>query len=157
MTALATPRRSGWIPWVFVGGMLLVIAVNGVLIVLALTTFTGVTEGQAYDRGLAYNDVLAENARQAALGWQGEIRRAGDGSLAVAITDRDGRPVPGTLRGLLLRPLEGTTQPLVFTADGEGRFRAALPVPQPGQWEARLVMTGPAGREFDLRRRLVLP
>ncbi|WP_419896025.1 FixH family protein [Roseomonas sp. USHLN139] len=157
MTALASDRRSSWIPWVFVGGMLLVIAVNGVLIVSALSTFTGVTEGQAYDRGLAYNDVLAENARQAALGWQGEVRLAEDGSLAVSVTDRDGRPVPGTLRGVLLRPLEATALPLAFTPQGEGRFRAALPVPKPGQWEARLVLTGPEGQEFDLRRRLVLP
>ena len=40
------PRRSAWIPWVFVGGMLLVVAVNGVLIVAAVDTFTGVTTGQ---------------------------------------------------------------------------------------------------------------
>ena len=39
------PRRSAWIPWVFVGGMLLVVAVNGVLIVAAVGTFTGVTTG----------------------------------------------------------------------------------------------------------------
>ncbi|WP_367596588.1 FixH family protein [Teichococcus deserti] len=46
---------------------------------------------------------------------------------------------------------------MAFTPQGEGRFRAALPVPRPGQWDARLVMTGPGGREFDLRRRLGLP
>jgi nitrogen fixation protein FixH len=137
--------------------MLLVVAVNGVLIVSALATFTGVTEGHAYDRGLAYNDVLAENARQAALGWQGDVRLAADGSLAVAVTDRDGRPVPGTLRGSLLRPLEKLSLPLAFTPQGEGVFRAALAAPRPGQWEARLVLTGPQGAEFDLRRRLVLP
>ena len=34
------PKRSRWIPWVFVGGMLLVVVVNGVLIFSAISTFT---------------------------------------------------------------------------------------------------------------------
>ena len=54
------PTRGRWIPWVFVGGMGLVIGVNAILVWFALTTFTGVTTPRAYDRGRTYNDVLAE-------------------------------------------------------------------------------------------------
>ena len=35
------PTRGRWIPWVFVGMMLLVFVVNGALIVSAVSTFTG--------------------------------------------------------------------------------------------------------------------
>ena len=36
------PKRSRWIPWIFVGGMLLVVAVNAVLVFASVSTFTGV-------------------------------------------------------------------------------------------------------------------
>ncbi|WBV43847.1 FixH family protein [Pseudoroseomonas cervicalis] len=149
------PRRGRWIPWVFVLAMGIVIAVNGVLIWQALTTFTGVTVGHAYDRGLAYNDVLAESARQEALGWQASLRVEGR-VLHVAIDDREGRPVPGVLRGDLERPLEGGSVKLTLLAEAPGRYRAALDLPRAGQWEARLVLTGPGGREFDIRERIVV-
>ena len=45
------PRRSRWIPAVFIGLMLLVVVVNGTMAWLALSSFTGVTTPRAYDRG----------------------------------------------------------------------------------------------------------
>jgi nitrogen fixation protein FixH len=150
------PRRSRWIPWVFVGGMLLVVAVNAVLVVAALSTFTGVTTGRSYDRGRAYNQVLEEAARQEALGWRAGITLDG-AALHVAVTDREGLPVGGRLTGTLLRPLEGTEQPLDLAAAGPGRFLAALPALQPGQWEARLTLAGPQGQRFDIRQRIRVP
>jgi nitrogen fixation protein FixH len=154
--AMHDPNRGRWIPWVFVGGMLVVVAVNMVLVYLALTTFTGVTTGQAYDRGRAYNQVLAEAARQDALGWSAHVSLEGD-VLAVKVTDREGLPVGGRLEGVLRRPLEGTELPLAFFAGEPGRFRAALALPSRGQWEARLALTGLRGERFDIRHRIVMP
>src|SRR4051794_15207153 len=62
-------RTSRFIPWIFVAGMLTVVAVNGALIYFATTTWSGMAINHAYDRGLAYNQVLAAAARQEALGW----------------------------------------------------------------------------------------
>lgn len=154
--AVMQPRRSGWIPWAFVGGMLLVVAVNAVLVFFALSTFTGLTVSGAYDRGRAYNAVLAEAARQDALGWRAELV-AEAGLLRVAVTDREGLPVPGRLDGVLRAPLEGVELPLVLVAVAPGRWQAALEAPRAGQWEARLALTGAAGGNLDIRQRLVLP
>lgn len=150
------PKRGRWIPWAFVGGMGIVVLVNLVLVYAALSTFTGVTTGQAYDRGRAYNQVLAEAARQDALGWQARVV-AEAGMLRVSVTDREGLPVAGRLSGVMLRPLEGSTVGLDFVAEGPGRFRAPLELPARGQWEARLRLAGPQGRYLDIRQRLVLP
>lgn len=151
----ARPRRSAWIPWVFVGAMALVIAVNGVLIWAALSTFTGVTVGHAYDRGLAYNDVLAESARQQSLGWRTTVRLA-DGLLTLDAEDAEARPIAGTVQGLLLRPLSGDTLPLSFVAAAPGRYIAEARPPQPGQWEARLVLSTGEGRRLDIRQRVLV-
>lgn len=151
------PGRDRWIPWTFVGGMLLVVAVNLVLVWFALTTFTGVTVGHAYDRGRTYNHVIEAAARQEALGWQTQVS-LGDGMrLSVTVTDRLGAPVPGRLDGDLLRPLEGTTLPLDFTATGPGRFVARIGPAQAGQWEARLTLLAPSGQHLDIRQRVLVP
>ena len=118
------PRRSRWIPYAFVAGMLLVIAVNAVLVYAALSTFTGVTVAKSYERGRGYNQVLAEAARQEALGWRAEVAWSG-GRLRVAVSDREGVPVAGRLDGEMLRPLEGTRRPLSLAAAGAGRWVAA--------------------------------
>jgi nitrogen fixation protein FixH len=150
------PRRGRWIPWAFVGGMAIVVAVNLVLVWFAVTTFTGVTVPRSYERGRGYDAVLAEAARQDALGWRADVTLAG-GRLAVVATDRDGRALPGRVEGLLLRPLEGTEIPLRFAPTGGGRWAAEVTPPQRGQWEARLTLFGPDETPFDIRRRFVVP
>jgi nitrogen fixation protein FixH len=148
------PRRSAWIPWVFVGGMLTVFAVNTGLVYAALSTFTGVTVGRAYERGRGYDQVLAEAARQDALGWSARVTLAEDGMLVLVAQDRDGHPLAVAVRGVLHRPLEGIDLPLDFATAGAGRWIAAVQAPRAGQWEARLTLTGPGGQPFDVRERI---
>ncbi|WP_270935983.1 FixH family protein [Falsiroseomonas oryzae] len=150
------PKRSNWIPWAFVGGMLLVVVVNLGMVYAALSTFTGVTTGKSYDRGRAYNQVLAEAARQDALGWRARVALEG-GVVLVTVADREGLPVGGRVEGVLLRPLEGAELHLDFAAAGPGRFIAFAPLPGRGQWEARLTLTGERGERFDIRERMVAP
>ncbi len=150
------PARGRWIPWVFVGMMLLVIGVNGVLITSAVRSFAGTTTGHAYDRGRAYNHILEEAERQAALGWQASVALAG-GVLSVGVADRTGRPVEGRLTGLLLRPLDGRTLPLDLTAAAPGQWSAVALPPAAGQWEARLALRDAAGRHLDIRQRVIAP
>ena len=150
------PRRSRWIPWAFAGGMGLVVVVNLVLVYFAVSTFTGVTVPRSYERGRGYDQVLAEAARQDALGWKAEVS-LGDGALRVQVSDRDGRPVYGRIQGVLLRPLEGTEIDLAFVPAGSGRWIAEAEPPRRGQWEARLTLFGPNEAAFDIRRRFVVP
>ncbi len=148
------PRRSRWIPWVFVGGMLLVLLVNVGMVVSALTTFTGVTTGRAYDKGRAYNHVLEEAARQDALGWR-SIVAVEARTLRLAVQDRAGLPVPGRVAGGLHRPMDGLQLPLVLAADAAG-WTAAVPETPAGLWEVRLTLTDAEGHRLDIRQRVVL-
>ncbi|MGK7867219.1 FixH family protein [Falsiroseomonas sp. E2-1-a20] len=151
----AQPRRSLWIPWIFVGGMLLVVVVNGGLVYAALSTFTGVTVGRSFDRGRTYNRVLETAARQDALGWEAEVRWE-HGVLLVAAVDRDGRRVAGAWEGTLVRPLEGSELPLTFRAAGNATYVADARPALSGQWEARLRLLGPGGDVLEVRRRIIV-
>lgn len=150
------PSRGRWIPWAFAGAMTVVVLVNAVLVYFAVSTFTGVTIPRSYERGRNYDTVLAEAARQDALGWKAEVTLDG-GRLTLVATDREGRPVPGRVEGVLLRPLEGTEIPLAFAPMGGGRWAAETVPPQRGQWDARLTLFGPNETPFDIRRRLTVP
>jgi len=156
MTTTPMPR-SRWIPWVFVGGFGVVIAVNAVLITAAVSTFTGTTTGGAYDRGRAYGEVLAEAERQRALGWRGTVSRR-DGAVSVDLRQADGAPLPADaiVSGRLQRPLERAALPLEFLPSAPGGWRAAAEVPAPGIWEAVLTVTR-GGDRFELRERLTFP
>lgn len=147
------PTRGRWIPWVFVGGMLVVVAVNAVMVWAALSTFSGLTTGQSYDRGRAYNQVLEEAVRQDALGWTARASLR-EGRIAFAVTDREGRAVEGVLEAHLLRPLEGTRVELGGATPRQG---FELPELRPGQWELRGRFTDAQGRHLDIRQRLILP
>lgn len=155
MSTVMQPRRSAWIPWVFVGGLLLVVAVNAVLVVTAIGSFTGLTTGKSYDKGRAYNHVLAEAARQDALGWSAAVTLS-DGVLRVAVRDRAGAPVEGRLEGVLRRPIEGTELPFEAAAAAPGAWMGPVAL-RAGQWEARLRLTAADGRHLDIRQRVIAP
>jgi nitrogen fixation protein FixH len=146
-------RKSRWIPWVFVGGMLLVVVVNGFMAFYAISTFSGLTTGQAYDRGRAYNNVLEDAARQDALGWTAVVRLDG-GRIARSVTDRAGAPVQGIVEAHLLRPIEGTRVELGTSTPQQG---FATPDLAPGQWEFRGSLTDGYGQRLDIRQRLLVP
>jgi nitrogen fixation protein FixH len=157
----AEARRSRWIPWTFVGGFGVVIAANLVLIVFALTSWSGLETEQAYQKGLAYNRTLDAISSQAARGWQGalsfEPSGSGAGRLALAITDAAGEPVDGlNVTARLIRPThEGFDTVLALPAAGSGRYEAALYLPLAGQWRVEIEASG-RGAPYTLSGRIMV-
>ena len=88
-------RAPGWCyPWIFVAGMLVVVAVNGVLFTFAIGTFSGLQTEDAYRKGIAYNDALAGAREQATRGWQAQIDHA-EARVRVRLTDATGARIEG--------------------------------------------------------------
>ncbi|WP_044560013.1 FixH family protein [Azospirillum sp. B4] len=156
MTVIELPGRPhrpkakrSLIPWIFVAGMGVVIVVNGILIYVALHSWTGIVTAKPYERGIEYNKVLEAQAQQDALGWtfDADIEPAaissgtGGGSvLTVRIASRDGAPMDDmALTGRLVRPIDMLPDvPLTFTPAGNGRYTASVTLPKHGQWDLKL-------------------
>lgn len=149
---MAAQRQSGWwYPWIFVGGMALVIAVNVVLVVLAVTTFPGLDTEDHYERGIAYNEALAGAREQTALGWSADIRYEGGGAaaasgahvgqLVVTLRDKLGNPLTGLdVDVRLVRPThDGFDTRATLIRRGDGAYASPLSLPLAGQWDAYLV------------------
>ena len=56
----ALASRSRYIPWLFVAGFAVVIAVNATMIWFAVGSFSGLYTPVPRDRGLHYNAIIAE-------------------------------------------------------------------------------------------------
>ncbi|NJO36865.1 MAG: hypothetical protein HC871_03600, partial [Rhizobiales bacterium] len=89
-------RTGSWIPWIFVGLFLVVLAANCTMITIAVSTFNGLKTPRAYEKGLAYNDTLRAAAEQRDLGWQASLdvssTSTGRVTLALDLADRMGAP-----------------------------------------------------------------
>ncbi|MFO1060345.1 MAG: FixH family protein [Dongiaceae bacterium] len=132
--------RPDWlIPWLFVGGMLLVILVNGALVYFAISSFSGLATNDAYDKGLTFNRTIAAVEAQAARGWRVDVSTRVTGArldLAAAFRDRAGVPLDGMMvEGYLVRPTStGHDRAIRLAALGGGRYAAEMALPLRGEW-----------------------
>ena len=74
-----------------------VFAVNGVLVFEALKTHSGVVAQEPYRKGLAYNERIAADELQSALGWKADLGFGSVGQLTLNILDRENRPLSALL------------------------------------------------------------
>jgi nitrogen fixation protein FixH len=145
---------NGWIPLLFVAGFLILFAVTGNFVRLALSTFPGLVTTNAYERGLAYDDVIAAEQAQAEQGWQMQIiapEFSGEGQMAaVALTDRYGEPLAGgtviMMAERMTRYAQQVRTPL--TDVGGGRYEAPVAFPISGRWFVSVLADVDGARHF---------
>lgn len=138
----------------------IVILVNLTFVYFALDSWTGLTTENAYQEGLAYNQVLAARDAQRDLGWQGDLSlgtaSSGEDSVTITLKDKSGAPLSGLeLTGKLRRPTrEGIDQSLIWQEQAPGAYNALVALPQRGNWD--LVFSASDGRNppFEMKVRL---
>jgi nitrogen fixation protein FixH len=154
--------QKSWIPWIFVGGMTIVILVNAGMVAAALSTYSGLAHRDAFGRGVAYNRVIENVERQERLGWQvdlnlGEPRAEGVRGLAVSLRDAAGSPLGGARITLSLRRPVENVPPLeiVFDERDTGHYAGGPVALRLGQWDARILVER-AGERVDHVQRLIV-
>jgi len=168
MTAMSTSQRQDgwWYPWVFVGGFVVIITVNGIMAYIAVDSWTGLETDNAFERGQAFNTELAQKASQDALGWTvtstfehtPSTDNARAGILHLTFVDANSQGVSGlAIEAVAKRPThEGFDQEITFAAQENGAYSAPAALPLAGQWELRVVAS--RGDEvFQLRQRIQVP
>lgn len=150
--------RSSIVPWLFVAGFAIVIAVNGTMMWLAIGSFSGLYSGHARERGVHYNEVVAQQRSRDALGWTVQVGwQAASNRLDLTVADSDGRPLEATAVSVeLIRPAE-KRPPVEVTLNGlgGGRFSGSIVLPARGNWDADIVVDA-EGQRFALTKRLFL-
>jgi nitrogen fixation protein FixH len=143
LAARVVPRRSRWIPWVFVGGFLLVVAVNATMIFFAVNSFTGLTTTEPYTKGLRFNEQIREAEVYEKLGWHVAARfspiEARRGGIEVKLTGRNGAAISDAEVSVeFSRPVERDRDfTLTLRANGKGRYAAEAEFPLAGIWDVK--------------------
>jgi nitrogen fixation protein FixH len=125
-----------------------VFAVNGLMMKLAIQTLPGTEVDSAYSASLAYEKEIAAARDQDARAWKvnAHVQRGADGGAMVQVEARDkhGLPMSGlTFLGRFERPTDRRAdQPVGLTDVGGGVYRGSAPLIAPGQWD--LVLEGDA-------------
>jgi nitrogen fixation protein FixH len=154
----ALVHRARYIPWLFVAGFAVVIAVNATMIWFAVGSFSGLYADHPRETGLHYNQVLAEQKVRDALGWnisagwRAEIKR-----LDIIVTGPDGRPLDGALASArLVRPAEKRPPlPVALGLVADGQFAAYIDLPERGNWDLDLEIER-NGQHYAVTRRMFL-
>ena len=128
-----------------------VAAVNAVMVTLAVRTHSGLVTDHPYEKGLAYNRVVAAEAAQEKLGWKDKISYA-NGNLHFTLKDKEGNPLaPASATATITRPTE---QGMDFTAELNGE-ETPVTFPAKGVWDVR-VDAVVEGKHFQQTERIVI-
>lgn len=137
-----TERGLHW-PIAMAALLLASVAFNVVFIVVASRDASFAVERDYYRKALAWDATMAQDRRNAALGWRldaGLAGEAGGARVGVRLADREGRPLSGAVVHLEAfhnaRAGEVLSMPLAPRAAGE--YEGVLPGARPGRWELRL-------------------
>ena len=137
-------RKSLWIPALFIGLMLGVVAVNGTMVYFAEDTFSGLDTKHYYEQGNEYNEIIKDAAASAALGWdaQAALAPTADGHhISLKIADKSGQPVTGLMLQVhVVRPVSTAyDQVLVLkpSSAAPGTYGTDVTLPGLGVWELR--------------------
>lgn len=149
MTTL--PRRDKWIPWYFVMFFVAIALVDATMVTLAVRTHTGTVTDHAYEKGLAYNRVVAAEATQEALGWKASITLTGK-QLRVLLRDSNGAPLQAqSIKAHISRPTQAGMDFDVALKDGQ----ATIDFPLKGLWEIRIYALA-NGHSYQQSQRVVV-
>ena len=137
-----------------------VLAVNGVFLYMALSTYTGVVSTEPYRKGLHYNDRIAAEEAQKRLGWRVDVADIDpSGAIRVNVTDATG----AALRGLVVAARIG--RPSTSSYDSKatlvesapGVYTGSVPRLDTGSWQLDVEMKAALSDDnYRLRRRLWL-
>ncbi len=157
------PRLTGrHVLFILMGFFGVMIAVNALFLYFALTTFNGLDRPQAYETGLRYNETLAAEQAQDALGWAHTASVAADGRVRLSFRDAAGAPVTRLkLAGTVGRPADARfDRALTFDEAEPGLYVSREPLAAPGTWIAKIgasaARRGEPALTYTLKERLWL-
>jgi nitrogen fixation protein FixH len=145
----------------FIGFFLTVFVVNGVMIYEAVSTFGGLETLDAYRKGLAYNQRIAQGAAQTQRGWRDTLSYAPETErVRLDMTDHEGAAIPGlVITAEIGRAVtDRFDRRLEFTQTGPGTYEAEARGLQSGWWtidiEAKKSASSAAEDLYETKERL---
>lgn len=133
--------------YILLGFFGVMVIVNGIFVYFALTSFSGLSVEDSYERGVNYNKVIASEENQKSRGWKEDLTfdAIGDfrGAVTLGLADKNGAKITGLHAVVTIRrplgPVEEQTQQLVVS---QGRLETEIKFASAGQWDLSFEITG---------------
>ena len=138
-----------------------VAGVNAIMMIFAITTFSGVETANSYQAGVAFAREEAAADAQQVRHWNiaAALRPQTDGPTQIELTTRDraGQPLTGLEATVALTHPNDRRRdrPVTMQAAGPGRFQGTF-TPAAGQWDLVIDLTRGGERLFRSKERIVL-
>ena len=152
MTKELTGKHVAWFFVVFFG---IIFTVNGVLVYLSQSSWTGLETDDAYRKGLKYNQKLSKSEAQNTIGWTMSLKRKdlakGSFSLTAIPREKNGQGLAGlNISVKLKRPThEGIDRDFPLKEQVPGTYTGKIDKVHLGQWH--LIVTAGRGSEVLFR------
>jgi len=132
----ARPITGRTVLYAMLGFFAVIFAVNGAFVYFALSSFPGLSTDHPYEKGVNYNQILADAEAQHISGWESHVSIADGTRISVLMRDHEGAAVRGLNLGVqLIRPVRtGIDQQLVLIEDKPGQYTGTASHLQAGQW-----------------------
>ena len=131
--------KDKWIPRYFFIFFIVVAILDGIFVTLAITTHTGLVTEKAYEKGLAYNEVLERAEKQKSMGIQARAEYK-DNVLTLRLKTREDTPLKAEkVVAKFYRPSgTGHDYEVQLEDKGDGLYQAAPAFPLSGLWTTTL-------------------
>ncbi len=130
--------------WWVISFFTVIFIANFFFIYFALSSWTGLSTENAYEKGVHFNETLAKGEAQKKLGWRSSVAIAANNQLKVKLVDRTGAPLTGlNVYANLVRPvIEGSDQKIRLSEAGRGFYQAPVTFSHFGRWQVEVVVEG---------------
>jgi nitrogen fixation protein FixH len=140
-----TPRRSYW-PVAIVAVLVASAAINLIVVAVATRDPSFAVEPDYYRKALAWNATMAQEERNARLGWRADVALdpapPGGAATQIVLELTDGNAKPVENARISIDALHNARAADVVTVSldprGGGRYIGTLPRTRPGLWELRV-------------------
>lgn len=138
-TSKAQTSVDKWIPWYFVTFFVVFMTLDSIFVYLAISTNTGVVIDQAYEKGLAYNQILNEAEAQKKIDLR-ENASFKNGELIWKLENSNGNAIDGAIvKAHIIRAVQdGYDFDISLRYSGDGIYSAPVETTLKGAWTAKL-------------------
>lgn len=150
-------KSDKWIPWYFVLFFAAIAIIDGTFVTLAIKTHTGMVTEHAYEKGLAYNEILDKAAAQTQIDINQKAAFK-DGVLSWNLSTKKGQNIKDAkVTARLFRPAQdGYDFDVLLENKENGLYEARPRFPLPGLWMARLEAQWLGSRSDNLQYKTAL-
>jgi nitrogen fixation protein FixH len=161
MTALAgRPLTGKHVLGMLLGFFAFMLIANGFFVYFALTSFSGLSTDDPYQKGLNYNQALAAKVEQQARGWISDLRvdEVGPGEVLITLSvlDANGNAIDLSKAAAVLRrpAVQGEDVRIDFSKQGPALV-SSIKLEKLGNWDLKIMLHGGGYNEpYRLEKRL---